>query len=580
MLQILLRVPCSIAPCLPGSSWVVLFEGRPLIRWLEEQADGHGRLRQRYDKENAKYVREARRARLSHLGARHDLTVPITVDGRVEALLCSGPFLVQEPTAELAAQEWQTLFGSAPQPLDSAFFHLARALLELEVLEPDAVEAFGELLEILGQAFSNQGNPETLLRRVEELRDTRLSRTLRVRERRASVLLDERFSGSWSGGRFLPAEIAEIGFADVPNLVIAATVEAVAARGGDPVTALLEGRRFQRCAGDLALSLPKTLVTPFGDHAVYLLSHVSWRGQEQDWRRAARRRVGEIATGLRQRFGSTPTIGASSLGQPGGETPRLSREARTALDSAIRRREPSVLFDDTKDDERDRQGRQRALSFESVSQSARRLLDDFSSGPGTDLALSLEACLSTLVLRSGGDPRLLRAHLESLLPPLMDRAFRSADLVPHLAQEFSAELDGLLTAATAVPDLLRITKTTFSRLCSIQAKSSAWRELRLAAALRYVEQHCGEPLTVTRVAREAGLSRAHFSELFRTAYGVTFSEHLRRVRLNTATTLLRTTSLNATQVAHRAGFASVTHFHRAFKEHTGLTPKRYREDAS
>ena len=162
----------------------------------------------------------------------------------------------------------------------------------------------------------------------------------------------------------------------------------------------------------------------------------------------------------------------------------------------------------------------------------------------------------------------------------MDHAFRSAGLEPHLVQEFPAELDELLTSSATVPDLVRIAKATFGRLCSIKAKSSASRELRLAAALRYVEQHCSEPLTVTRVAREAGLSRAHFSELFRAAYGVTFSEHLRRVRLNTATTLLRTTSLNATQVAHRAGFASVTHFHRAFKDHTGRTPKKYREEAS
>jgi len=537
-------------------------------------------VRQKYDQVNARDVRETRVTRLSHLGARHDLTVPIVVDGRVEALLCSGPFLLQEPTVEVVAQEWRTLFGSAPQPLDNEFFGLAKGLLDLEVLEPDALVAYGELLEILGQAFSNQGDPDALVRRLEDLRDKRISRTLRVRERRASALLDEKSSGSWSGGRFLPTETEEVGFERVPNLVMAATIQADHARGDDPVTALLEGRRFQCCAADLASTMAETLVTPLGDHAVYLMSHVSWRGQEQEWRRASRRRIAEIASGIGKRFGATPIIGVSSLGQPDGETPRLGREARHALDLAIRSRKPSVLFDDTRDDQRDRQGRRRALSFESVSQSARRLLDDFSSSSGTDLTLSLDTCLETLVLRSAGDARVMRTHLESLLPPLMDHAFRSAGLEPHLVQEFSAELDELLTSSGTVPDLVGVAKATFVRLCSIRAKSSASRELRLAAALRYVEQHCSEPLTVTRLAREAGLSRAHFSELFRAAYGVTFSEHLRRVRLNTATTLLRTTSLNATQVAHRAGFASVTHFHRAFKDHTGRTPKRYREEAS
>jgi hypothetical protein len=178
--------------------------------------------------------------------------VPIVVDGRVEALLCSGPFLLEEPTAELVAEEWQTLFGSDPQPLDNEFLGLAKALLELEVLEPDALAAYRELLQILGQAFSNQGDQDALVRRLEELRDKRLSRTLRVRERRAGALLDEKSSGSWSGGRFLPTETEEVGFERVPNLVIAATVQADTARGDDPVSALLEGRRFQCCAARVA----------------------------------------------------------------------------------------------------------------------------------------------------------------------------------------------------------------------------------------------------------------------------------------------------------------------------------------
>jgi AraC-like DNA-binding protein len=585
LLQILLPIPCSIAPCLPGSSWVVLFRRVPRIRWIEEQADGATRLRQKYDRENARHVRETCSSRLSQLGARHDFTVPIVVKGRTEALLCSGPFLTREPHLELVTDEWRTLFGTTPQPLDREFLDLAKALLELEVLESDALAAYRETLEILGQALSGQGNAEELVRTLERLRDTRLSRTLRVRERRAGALLDESAQGSWSGGRFLPTETTEMGLERVPNLVLAATAQLDTLRADEPVRALLEGRRFQCCAAEVAASLPETVSAPLGDHSVCLMSHVSWRGHEREWRRLARKRAAEIATGVRERFGVTPTLGVSSLGQPDGETPRLGQEARRALELAVRTQKSSLLFDELdsdphqRRDERERPGR-RAPSFESVSQSARRLLDDFSSAKASDLALALDACLETILLRSGGDPRLVRAHLESVLPPLMDDAFRAAGLEPHLAQEFSSELDELLASAVTAADLARTARAAFTRLCSIKAKSSASRELRLATAIRYIEQHCREPLSVTRVAREAGLSRAHFSELFRTAYGVTFSEHLRRVRLNTATSLLRTTSLNATQVAERSGFASVTHFHRAFKQHTGRTPKKYREDAS
>jgi hypothetical protein len=50
-----------------------------------------------------------------------------------------------------------------------------------------------ELLEKSSdKRFPTSADPEGLVRKIEELRDKRLSRTLRVRERRAAALLDEK----------------------------------------------------------------------------------------------------------------------------------------------------------------------------------------------------------------------------------------------------------------------------------------------------------------------------------------------------------------------------------------------------
>ena len=103
ILQAQVPVPCSVAPLLPKSAWAVVCARDLLIRLVESLADGGGSIRKRYDAENAKRAVETRASRLSHLGARHDLTVPVVRARRAEALLCAGPFLIEPPSAELVA---------------------------------------------------------------------------------------------------------------------------------------------------------------------------------------------------------------------------------------------------------------------------------------------------------------------------------------------------------------------------------------------------------------------------------------------------------------------------------------------
>jgi AraC family transcriptional regulator len=57
---------------------------------------------------------------------------------------------------------------------------------------------------------------------------------------------------------------------------------------------------------------------------------------------------------------------------------------------------------------------------------------------------------------------------------------------------------------------------------------------------------------------------------------VSVGEYVRRERLDWAVAQLTTTDTPVATVAAEAGFADQSHFTRAFKRHTGLTPGRYR----
>jgi AraC-like DNA-binding protein/mannose-6-phosphate isomerase-like protein (cupin superfamily) len=91
-------------------------------------------------------------------------------------------------------------------------------------------------------------------------------------------------------------------------------------------------------------------------------------------------------------------------------------------------------------------------------------------------------------------------------------------------------------------------------------------------AVRYVEQHFREPLTLAQVAAVAHLSPHWFSEQFRRATGDTFQSYLRRRRLQFARALLESTHLGVTEVGQAAGFNDPSYFGRAFREQYGVPP--------
>jgi AraC-like DNA-binding protein len=577
ILQSHVPVPCSIAPVLPGSSWAAVCARDLLIRLLESRADGGGSIRKRYDDDNAKRVVETHSSRLSNQGARHDLTVPVIRAGRVEALLCAGPFLVEPPSPGLVAREWQLLFGSRPHPLNAAYLTFARAMLELEVLDADALAAYREVLELLSQALIGHGDARHAFARVGELRSEWLARLPRALERKAAQLIDTRLIGRWAGGRFGPEEAREIGFELVPNAVLAATLPGGTTANDGPVKTLLDGRTFQTVCAELSRELLDTVVTPLGEQGVYFLSHVQWGRRRAAQLAAVRTAADRISEGIRARIGATPVIGIGSLGEDCQQLPRLAREARAALDRAIWRGSQRIWFDESRTTLVSAPDEPRALN--QVARSLRKVLDHFANGSSADRDLALDEYLEILEERCAGDPGAMRAYLECVLSPLVDQAQELAGLDDRSIDVVAAELESALMLATGTPALLEAAKSAVRRLGVLATQRSASREVRLDNAMQYIDASCAEPLTVAAVARRAGLSAAHFSVLFKATYGVTFSEHLQRARFKAATRLLRSTSLSAAQVAKKSGFASVTHFHRVFKQQTGLTPGAYRARA-
>lgn len=82
---------------------------------------------------------------------------------------------------------------------------------------------------------------------------------------------------------------------------------------------------------------------------------------------------------------------------------------------------------------------------------------------------------------------------------------------------------------------------------------------------------------VSDMARAANLSKAHFSEQFKEAFGVSPHAYLLTRRLERAAALLRTTDRPVNDICYSVGLSSVGSFTTSFTRAFGKSPTAYRE---
>jgi AraC-like DNA-binding protein len=101
-------------------------------------------------------------------------------------------------------------------------------------------------------------------------------------------------------------------------------------------------------------------------------------------------------------------------------------------------------------------------------------------------------------------------------------------------------------------------------------------ERHLLRARDLVDARYAEPLEVADLARTAGLSPAHFSREFRSAFGESPHAYLLTRRLERAAALLRATDRAVLEICFAVGLHSVGSFTTSFTRAYGMTPTAYR----
>jgi AraC-like DNA-binding protein len=176
----------------------------------------------------------------------------------------------------------------------------------------------------------------------------------------------------------------------------------------------------------------------------------------------------------------------------------------------------------------------------------------------------------------------VREELVAPLPGLTLQEIATVSNIPLWVSYFNA--------FTPPPELLSVRnpwdflkyngafQTFLHKYLAFAMKTEMFSDPRIKKILDKIEN---EPLeqcerNIYQWARELGLGKSRFHDLFRHDTGFTPKEYLQRLKFQQIAADLCYTDLTITEIAQKYGFSSIHYFSKAFRNMMGMTPTQYR----
>lgn len=144
------------------------------------------------------------------------------------------------------------------------------------------------------------------------------------------------------------------------------------------------------------------------------------------------------------------------------------------------------------------------------------------------------------------------------------------------SSQFAMKIE-LLSTPQASAELMA---EMFSSYCRLVYKHSAKKLSPIVKkTVLIIDSDISAELSLQGLASKLGVSAGYLATVFKKETGKTVLEYIKNKRIEHATYLLETTSLQIQTVALHCGVMDVQYFSKMFKNKTGKTPKEYRETA-
>lgn len=128
--------------------------------------------------------------------------------------------------------------------------------------------------------------------------------------------------------------------------------------------------------------------------------------------------------------------------------------------------------------------------------------------------------------------------------------------------------------AAVLSALYGVLEVLMRRYCAMERDERAFR--RLQPAIRYMEEHFAEGITLEQISGVLNICPDHCIRLFREQVNKTPMRYLADLRLTEAMKRLVETDLSVGAIAAECGYSTAAHLTKTFKDRLGITPREYR----
>jgi len=91
----------------------------------------------------------------------------------------------------------------------------------------------------------------------------------------------------------------------------------------------------------------------------------------------------------------------------------------------------------------------------------------------------------------------------------------------------------------------------------------------------YLESRLDSSVTIDQICKDNLAGRSQIQKIFKEHCNMGIIEYFSFLKINAAKEMIRTNTLNFTQISERLGYSSIHYFSRQFKKTTGMTPSEY-----
>ncbi len=148
----------------------------------------------------------------------------------------------------------------------------------------------------------------------------------------------------------------------------------------------------------------------------------------------------------------------------------------------------------------------------------------------------------------------------------------------NLDYNSSVEIFKKIIEAYADESTLKVIYNLFKilNLLQINTKNTLCTDKNILSVRNYIDNNYKKKITLSELSKQYYIHPVYLQKKFKSVFGITPNEYIKKLRINEAKKLLLTTNMSIESVSESIGFCNTSYFIKTFCNVVNMTPAKFR----